>query len=132
MHYEPGKSYAWFMSYGRGYLALFAYPGNKATRYLKGADGKPVQFGTSLEAVAAAQLQVRRQCERDIVATVSDPVERTAEEEAADRLFAKLQADVQESGQRRADEDRRLRTETFTMHKAGRKPVVVETKRRSA
>jgi hypothetical protein len=120
MRYEPGKSFSWFMPYGRGYLAVFAYPGNKRTRYLRHPDGKPVQFDSYLEAIEAATLQVRRHCEPDIVATpAEDPLAKRLAEEAI------------EFRQRREDETRRLRSETFTMHKAGKKPVVVETKRRA-
>ena len=120
MRYEPGKSFAWFMPFGRGYLAVFAYPGNKRTRYLRHPDGKPVQFPDYLQAIEAAQLQVRKRCEPDIVASPAE-----------DPMAKRLAAEVAEFKDRRAENDRMLRSETFTMRRAGKRAVVVETKRRA-
>lgn len=75
MHYEPGKSYAWYFAYGRGYVAVFAYPGNKRTRYLRDRQGRPIEYTTSVAAIAAAQEQVRSHCEPDI-ATDREPDEK--------------------------------------------------------
>ncbi|KAA0970829.1 hypothetical protein FPY71_10155 [Aureimonas fodinaquatilis] len=65
MHYEVGKSFAWFVAFGRGYAAEYAFPGNRRTRMLS-KDGKIVVFPTYAEAIAAAQLKVRKHCEPDI------------------------------------------------------------------
>jgi hypothetical protein len=124
MIYEPGKSFAWFMSYGRGYLGVFAYPGNKRTRYLTTKEGKPVQFETSLEAVAAAQLQVRRQCERDIVASVA------ADDHDEDADLAK--AITAAVGTFKADRERQRIEERQVFKGLGKGFVTVETKRKRA
>lgn len=121
MQYEPGKSYAWFMAYGRGYAALYAYPGNQRTRYLKGANGKPQEFASSLEAIAAAQAQVRKVCEPDIRA------ERDLEDDPiAAGLVAEIAAFKSSKAVERAEAHRLIR------RGGGRKPVQVETKRRRA
>lgn len=70
MQYEPGKSYAWYMAYGRGFLAVFAYPGNHRTRILCERK-KPVVFDRFVDAIAAAQMQVRKVCEPDIRAEIA-------------------------------------------------------------
>lgn len=106
----------------RGYQGHFRKPGGR-WQFVRNASGKAEVFPTSEAAKDAATAIIFRFMCPEIVAERApdlDPIERKVADEFA------------EFRQRRADEDRRLRTETLTMHKAGRKPVVVETKRRSA
>lgn len=119
MRYEPGKTHAWATAWGRGYAAEYANQGNRHPRFIK-EKGRVVIFPTFQEAMAAAMTMIRKR-EPDVVGFAA----------AEDPLAAKLSADVAAFKDRRAEESRRLHSETFTMHKAGRKPVVVETKRRA-
>lgn len=118
MRYEPGKTHAWATAWGRGYAAEYANQGNKHPRFIKDK-GRVVIFPTFQEAMAAAMTMIRKR-EPDVIGfTAEDP------------LAVGIKASIAEFKDRRAENDRRLRSETFTMHKAGKRPVVVETKRRA-
>ncbi len=121
MRYEPGKTHAWAWPWGRGYAAEYALQGHKRPRYLKSDDGRIAIYPTFQEALSAALTMVKKR-EPDITAF-------TAEPESADARIARvIGADT--FRERRAAEDRRLQNETFTKHQAGKRPVIVETKRR--
>lgn len=117
MQYEPGKSFAWYQAYGRGYLAVFAYPGNRRTRVLC-KDRKPIVFDRFVDAIEAAQLQVRKVCEPDIRAEAAP--------EAPMPSFLDSSAWKTERSERQAIE----RREAF--RGLGKGFVTVETKRRRA
>ncbi|WP_416355539.1 hypothetical protein ACLNGM_14970 [Aureimonas phyllosphaerae] len=117
MQYEAGKSYAWFTAHGRGYAAVFAYPGNKRTRmFCEG--GKVVQFTSATDAIAAAQMQVRKVCEPDIRSTIAEEVQPAADVlDVAGWQARKVQQQI---------EDRKV------FRGLGKGFLTVETKRRRA
>ncbi|MEC5289408.1 MULTISPECIES: hypothetical protein [unclassified Aurantimonas] len=107
--------------WGRGYHAHFRKPGGSWQFVREIGTRKAAVFPTSEAAKDAATAIVFRFMCPEIKALPAEP----------NAMEKRLLADTSEFRERRDEEARRLRSETFTMRKAGRKPVVVETKRRA-
>lgn len=107
--------------WGRGYHAHFRKPGGSWQFVRDPGTRKAAVFPTSEAAKDAATAIVFRFMCPEITAIPAEP----------DAIEKRLLADAEEFRERRADEARRLRSETFTMRRAGKRAVVVETKRRA-